>query len=311
MLVDINYNSKIDLLHNGKRFYTWSGEPFVKEFLEKMGIDLGVIESGGSVACNLFSLAIMSKFETIVLIGQDLAYPNKKGHSSASYDSESNIDIESGKYFKVEDIYGNHVYTEGNMNAYRKWFEATISRNPSIRFIDATEGGAKIKGTEIMTLSSAINECCNKLSEKKWIKIVNDCPKLMNKEQRKQAIEILGKMPQNLEYLKEMLDDGMETIERIRNNKGELENDEIKKNIQEIMEINSVLQDSLEAKILGMYNAETGYTVAMSAYRVKEDIKSDVDDIVKMCEMSYKGYLQAIENMQVDYNNYIDLTKLN
>lgn len=311
MLVDINYNSKIDSLHNGKRFYTWSGEPFVKEFLEKMGIGLGVIESGGSVACNLFSLAIMSKFETIVLIGQDLAYPNKKGHSSASYDSESNIDIESGKYFKVEDIYGNHVYTEGNMNAYRKWFEATISRNPSIRFIDATEGGAKIKGTEIMTLSSAINECCNKLSEKKWIKIVNDCPKLMNKEQRKQAIEILGKMPQNLEYLKEMLDDGMETIERIRNNKGELENDEIKKNIQEIMEINSVLQDSLEAKILGMYNAETGYTVAMSAYRVKEDIKSDVDDIVKMCEMSYKGYLQAIENMQVDYNNYIDLTKLN
>ena len=144
-----------------------------------------------------------------------------------------------------------------------------------------------------------------------WINIVNDCPKLMNKEQRKQAIEILGKMPQNLEYLKEMLDDGMETIERIRNNKGELENDEIKKSIQEIMEINSVLQDSLEAKILGMYNAETGYTVAMSAYRVKEDIKSDVDDIVKMCEMSYKGYLQAIENMQVDYNNYIDLTKLN
>ena len=60
-----------------------------------------------------------------------------------------------------------------------------------------------------------------------------------------------------------------------------------------------------------LYNAETGYTVAMSAYRVKEDIKSDVDDIVKMCEMSYKGYLQAIENMQVDYNNYIDLTKLN
>ena len=49
----------------------------------------------------------------------------------------------------------------------------------------------------------------------------------------------------------------------------------------------------------------------MSAYRVKEDIKSDVDDIVKMCEMSYKGYLQVIENMQVDYNNYIDLTKLN
>lgn len=71
-----------------------------------------------------------------------------------------------------------------------------------------------------MTLSSVINECCNKLSEKNWIKIVNDCPKLMNKEQRKQAIEILGKMPQNLEYLKEMLDDGMETIERIRNNKG-------------------------------------------------------------------------------------------
>lgn len=61
------------------------------------------------------------------------------------------------------------------------------------------------------------------------------------------------------------------------------------------MEINSVLQDSLEAKILGMYNAETGYTVAMSAYRVKEDIKSDVDDIVKCVKCHIKDTYRQLK----------------
>lgn len=311
MLVDIGYNSKIKNFHKGKRFYPWNGEPFIREFLEKFDIELGIIESGGSVACNLFSLAITAKFNSIILIGQDLAYPNKKGHSSDSYESESDIDIKSGKYFKVEDIYGDEIYTEGNMNVYRKWFEATIARNPDIRFIDATEGGAKINGTEIMTLNNAIEECCAKLKTKNWSKIVNDCPKLMNAEQRENAIKTIEEMPENLKQLKEDLNEGMALIKSLRNSNPKLENSEIKRNIQKIMEINSMLQKSLEAKILGMYNAEIGYTVAMSAYRGKEDTKSDVDDIVKMCEMSYKGYLQAIENMQIDYNKYIDLTKLN
>lgn len=43
----------------------------------------------------------------------------------------------------MEDIYGGKIYTENNMNAYRKWFEGTISRYTDIEFIDATEGGAK------------------------------------------------------------------------------------------------------------------------------------------------------------------------
>ena len=30
MLVDINYNSQIANIHKGKRFYAWSGEPFIK-----------------------------------------------------------------------------------------------------------------------------------------------------------------------------------------------------------------------------------------------------------------------------------------
>ena len=149
-----------------------------------------------------------------------------------------------------------------------------------------------------MTLNNAIEECCAKLKTKNWSKIVNDCPKLMNAEQRENAIKTIEEMPENLKQLKEDLNEGMALIKSLRNSNPKLENSEIKRNIQKIMEINSMLQKSLEAKILGMYNAEIGYTVAMSAYRVKEDTKSDVDDIVKMCEMSYKGYLQAIENMQ-------------
>lgn len=46
------------------------------------------------------------------------------------------------------------------MDLYRKWFESQIVRYPRLDVIDATEGGAKIEGSEIMTLKEAIEREC-------------------------------------------------------------------------------------------------------------------------------------------------------
>jgi hypothetical protein len=56
----------------------------------------------------------------------------------------------------VEDIYGKLIYTSKSLDMYRQWIENRIKGIKDIEFIDATEGGARIKGMQIRKLSECI-----------------------------------------------------------------------------------------------------------------------------------------------------------
>lgn len=310
MLVDINYNSQIANIHKGKRFYAWSGEPFIKDFLGEMNINLGLIESGGSVACNLFSLAVFCGFKTIILVGQDLAYPDKKGHSSASYDDEKEIDYSSKKYFEVEDINGGKVFTEGNMNAYRKWFEACISRKPDIHYIDATEGGAKIYGTEICTLKMAIEECCDGMSPQKWMDIINSSKPLMNEEQKQISKKRLCSLPKNMKKISELLDESASYIKEANQCLTKNNYDGLTENMKNIIEINNMLDESLEVKLLNLYTPNSGYAVSMAAYNIKKNKKDDIKNLLKLCDILNKGYKEALNKSCKDIDEKIKDMKM-
>lgn len=110
---------------------------------------------GGSVATVAFALLYELGIKNIILIGQDLASDNGKTHAGTTNEGELG-DI------PVEGIYGDTIRTRPDWYAYLKWFETAIKaikeNSEDIRVIDATEGGALIHGTEIMTLQEAINE---------------------------------------------------------------------------------------------------------------------------------------------------------
>lgn len=95
-------------------------------------------------------------------MGLDLAYPGGIEHTKEAYHELTLIDKSKKEYIEIEDIWGNKVLTEENMNLYRKWFESYIKIMPQIRFIDATEGGALIHGTEIKNMDEVIGEFHNK-----------------------------------------------------------------------------------------------------------------------------------------------------
>ena len=58
----------------------------------------------------------------------------------------------------VKDIYGHDITTAKNLNLYRKWIEQRIQKADAaeMEFIDATQGGAQIKGTTIRELHEVI-----------------------------------------------------------------------------------------------------------------------------------------------------------
>ena len=103
--------------------------------------------------------------EPIILIGQDFAYTDNKKHSEDAKYHKENVVEEKKQGDKgtlwVEDINGELVQTTEYLNMFRQGMEARILVDQNL-VIDATEGGAKIKGTKIMTFADAIAQYCTK-----------------------------------------------------------------------------------------------------------------------------------------------------
>ena len=123
----------------------------LKRLGKKMSDRLG---TGGSVATAAFAVAYMLRSKYIILMGQDLAYKGEDSHAGGVKVKTELIDS------YTEDIYGNPIRTRSDWVGYIKWFEDAIklikeSKRDTI-VIDATEGGAKIHGSKIMTLKEVI-----------------------------------------------------------------------------------------------------------------------------------------------------------
>lgn len=77
-------------------------------------------------------------------------------HTKEAYHELAFIDKGKQEYIQIEDIWGNKVLTEENMNLYRKWFESYIKVMTHIKFIDATEGGALILAQKLKSWMNVI-----------------------------------------------------------------------------------------------------------------------------------------------------------
>lgn len=114
-----------------------------------------LLETGGSVATTALSLALFFGGNPIILIGQDLAYTAGQTHATGCAEKEVKEEL---KYIWVKGNDGSQVPTVKNLFIFLKWMENTILAQPQVRFINATEGGAFIEGTEVMHLQKLIDE---------------------------------------------------------------------------------------------------------------------------------------------------------
>ena len=114
-----------------------------------------LVQTGGSVATTALDVAINMGCNPIIFVGQDLAYTDGKTHSQATFSK----DMDRYKNLReVKDVYGNTVYSPKNLYSYLRWIQNRIKLEKDIKFIDATEGGAKIEGTEILSLREVVEK---------------------------------------------------------------------------------------------------------------------------------------------------------
>lgn len=137
-----------------------SGEFFVKSIMDLIKYDS--VELGISCSHVPFAFAKYIGANPIVFIGQDLAF-TKDGKTHSNDISEEAIKAakKAGKTY-VLDNDGNTLETTIAYYNFLTWFENQIALSPNTTFINATEGGAKIRGTKTMTLDETIKKYCKK-----------------------------------------------------------------------------------------------------------------------------------------------------
>lgn len=127
---------------------------------EWLGVDKGTIESGKSGANLAFKILTYMGFKKIILIGQDLAFgANDQTHISGADHSISGMK-KSPKIKEEMWVKGNYVEkikTIKTWYGFLRYYEQDIAEFDG-EVINATEGGAYIAGTKIMTFKEAIDK---------------------------------------------------------------------------------------------------------------------------------------------------------
>lgn len=303
LVLETSSNGKLAELHGGHRFYSGTSEVYSRELMKKLDKKIEYMLTGGSVANSAFSIATKVGFPVIMLVGQDLAYPDNRQHTAGAYaDAEQDKLDSNRKYFEVEDIYGNMVLTETNMDMYRRWLEKEIRDKSSITVIDATEGGAKIKGTEIMTLKEALSRHCDGLEPMDFGSVIEEIPPYLNEEERVRFDQILGGLPDKMKRYRKKLELGIvdyENMERLIR-QGRQSTKEFKKSYASVSAINNWIEDLDDRELLDLYTDDETYKLIDEIVDIKTDEDEELAEVIRLGKAYYNRYIRAIDDFMED-----------
>jgi len=299
-------NSVIMKRHVGRKFFATRDTEFTEELARRYDKKMYTMHSGGSVANNAFSVGRIMGFKTIILVGQDLAYPNGRVHSVEAYKNEAEIEL-SDKYFQVEDIYGGKVYTEANMDAYRRWFEEQIELDIDCHVIDATEGGAKIRGAEIMPLSNAIRRECSSVKEVDFRGAIESQHPLFSETEQEEIREIYRNMESRLDELGDTLKKqqknykGLEKLEKT----GQTGTSPYKALVKDVVRLTEKMEKDSLLEWVHLYQNQVEYAVFDQLNDISdgggtESMRAAVGG-QKVC----KAYIENIEKLKTEWKRLL------
>lgn len=118
-----------------------------------------------SVAHLNLATAILANASPIIFLGQDLAFTDFKGHAAHTVLTDQaimdNVLANQQDLIWVDGYFGEKVPTNRALQGIKGIFEKMIAQHQNL-YINATEGGAHIQGTERMPLAEALRQHCSR-----------------------------------------------------------------------------------------------------------------------------------------------------
>lgn len=156
LLFNEETSEKIVREYKGEKIF-FNTREFFNADKEILGFNTEPLFQGGSVAHGCTSFAKLLGCDPIVFIGQDLAYTNNKLHSENSIAANESNEIQSTETY-VKGVTEDKVLTNYDLNIFRERLEVMIKLYKDTTFINCTEGGAHIEGTQVKKLKDFIDE---------------------------------------------------------------------------------------------------------------------------------------------------------
>ncbi|WP_026894441.1 motility associated factor glycosyltransferase family protein [Clostridiisalibacter paucivorans] len=294
--------------YKGKHFII-NKYPYSKLINKLLQSEIPTLPNGGSVAHTSTVLANYMGCNPIILVGQDLAFTNEKMHSEQATAEVGKNERKETEIF-VEDIYGNKVNTGKSLFSFLKWFENYFAINKHIKFIDATEGGAKIEGTEIHTLDETIKLHCTK-DLYNYKDLIIESP--ISVKSYKEAIKFMEEILEKINHMEDCVGIGLKLLEKVyiyykrENNLNVIKAFEKLDYIDnEIIEMrdSSVLLTSIVIPVIRRINLNKGFHEKIEETEIEKGLR-----IVEKNTLLYEGILDSIEVMRPLIEEAIDFMR--
>ena len=290
-------NEKLLSKNQAMHFYEVDEESYLNKILiqetGKAGIQL---PTGGSVANNALSLLVLMGFQTIILVGQDLAYPNMQEHTQKAYAGKANrIQLEEEDYILVDDVNGDKVYTRANMNIYRKWIEYYIAGYKKIKVINTSNQGAYISGTQKMSL-----EECFQLFGKREInatQLWNQIPAFLDDKELAKIHEKLCNIPKRMDEIETEIKNGIMICGKAEQLCKVGDYKKMKDVLQQISKIIQKIEDCPETILLRPYTIKAQYEVQEKVFQYfnQDAIEIEMMEGVLSAKLLMDAYKIGIE----------------
>ena len=276
-----------DLLdyHKGKKFFFDEGYIYIDSMFAMTGKSFETVPCGGSVATSAFALAYMIGMKHIILVGQDLALTENKTHADGTF-KEKMEEIDTSRCMMVKGNVAEKVPTRGDLKTYLDWYNYYIAGCKEVCtdlcVINATEGGAYIENTEVMSLREAIDQECQK--EVDIQACINQLEPIFNKQEREQLNRYLRNTPQ---YYGQMKKDAQTTQKVYKNLKklcdsGNVDLKAYEKILRKIKKLTKKIEG--QPRYFGMIQATlplADYIVQSERYDVKKSAEEEGKEIAR------------------------------
>lgn len=294
--------------------YILESEYLGKYIYKKVHIPFREFLSGASVANGTLNFLCELGCKRIIFMGQDLSYTEEGLHAKGlSTEKEDKKWVEKQKYTVVENIYGEKVYAIDAYLQMKYAMEATVKRYSNIEFLNATEGGLGIDGTENVKAQQVLDE---KLKEEENIEIKEEIRSILSDENIKKEYdkkiklglyimkEELLKVSEIQEEMIKFLGDLNKlkqkdvSLNRIENGIRYLET--LEEKLEEIPVYKEVISRALQADLLSI-KTNFGYKGSNREKIIESKEKIIVNTIAKVKEYVHLAY-RLIED---DYSDIV------
>ncbi len=276
LIYSLNADTRLFEKFHGPKIHIYGGMDMALPFFDYNAKDM--IRFGGSVACSMADFLYRMGVEPLILVGQDLSYKKDRTHAANTFHEKHKPPAE--KRFEIPGRDGP-VETTKVLYTFLVWLEKYFAETP-IKVINATDGGANIKGTERADLNDIVKGL-QPIDIKGMLDSILKCPEPTDWD----LLERLKKADKELARLGQGAKRAIDSVEKLEYNEADREAH------HELDVFDALLKEKSDGKsiielLIYVKHSELGLLKS-------DDFKTHGAYVLNKCRNLYQGIVEAVD----------------